>query len=87
MEIKSKFNIGDRVWCITRANYEITVLSDYVDGFYLDRDRKLTIYLRDCDSLDMPEEELVAYDDTEGLLEKIQKMDEMNSKEWENRVK
>ena len=82
MKIETKFNIGERVWVVYEYNGELSVYSDVVDGFSIDNKGDLTVYLKDSDYFERNEYDLILYDDTEALIEKIIDTDkQINSRE------
>lgn len=82
MKIETKFNIGERVWVVYEYNGELSVYSDIVDGFSIDNKGDLTVYLKDSDYFERNESDLILYDDTEALIEKIIDTDkQINSRE------
>lgn len=82
MKIETKFNIGERVWVVYEYNGELSVYSDVVDGFSIDNKGDLTVYLKDSDYFERNESDLILYDDTEALIEKIIDTDkQINSRE------
>lgn len=82
MKIETKFNIGERVWVVYEYNGELSVYSDVVDGFSIDEDKDITVYLKNSDYFERNESDLILYDDTEALIEKIIDTDkQINSRE------
>lgn len=82
MKIETKFNIGERVWVVYEYNGELSVYSDVVDGFSIDNKGDLTVYLKNSDYFERNESDLILYDDTEALIEKIIDTDkQINSRE------
>ncbi|MFR3182457.1 MAG: hypothetical protein ACLTPN_02430 [Clostridia bacterium] len=82
MKIETKFNIGERVWVVYEYNGELSVYSDVIDGFSIDNKGDLTVYLKDSDYFERNESDLILYDDTEALIEKIIDTDkQINSRE------
>lgn len=82
MKIETKFNIGDKVWVVYEYNGELSVYSDVIDGFSIDNKGDLTVYLKDSDYFERNESDLILYDDTEALIEKIIDTDkQINSRE------
>mgnify|MGYP003179969006 CR=1 FL=1 len=75
MKIETKFNIGERVWVVYEYNGELSVYSDVIDGFSIDNKGDLTVYLKDSDYFEYNEDNLILYDDTEALVEKIIEVD------------
>lgn len=85
MTIKTKFNIGERVWVTYSYKGEIEVYSDEIDSFVIEKDGRVSVYFKNSDALDVYEEDLIAYGDDQGLLESIKKLDrEIIEKEKKN---
>lgn len=75
MKIETKFNIGERVWVAYSYNGEIEVYSDEIDSMIIENTGKISVYFKNSDALDVYEEDLIAYDDTQGLIDRIRKLD------------
>lgn len=81
MEIKTKFNIGDRVWIVEEYQGEVLVYSDTIESFCISKDG-ITPWFKDSDAFELKEEELISYEDKESLIQKIYKLDKtLNEKE------
>lgn len=94
MDIKTKYNIGDRVWIVYEARISNKYINDEPTGevsVYDDTIRSIeigkegTFYLLEkADCIDVKEDEIILYNETDKLLAKIQKlMNEINEREKE----
>ncbi len=80
MEIHNKFYIDERVWVIYETNGEIRVYDDFIDEICIKKDEIYYILKESC--IDKKEENLVLFDDKEGLFTKItEAMQEIRRKE------
>lgn len=84
MKIETKFDIGDRIWVVYEDRREIHVYSDEIDSMCVERNNKVTIYLKNSDAFDTYEEDVFKYEDTEGLMNKIKELDDKIRKEEEH---
>lgn len=84
MEIKTKFNIGDRVWIVYENKGEISVYSDIIDTFMIDKEGRVWVFFKYSDAAEMEEKDLIGYDDTQKLLQKIKELDLMIIERDEN---
>lgn len=74
MFIQSKYEIGQRVWVIYRHKSEVCVYDDYIIEICVGKD-ELCYMLRDyCD--DVSEENIIPYEETDKLVEKIKQIAE-----------
>lgn len=95
MQIKTKYNIGDRVWIVKEADYYNTetrkrelagvleVFDDYIESIQVYNEGVIYV-LRQADMLELYEHEVILYDNKEGLVKKIEKVMEIINKR-ENR--
>lgn len=95
MQIKTKYNIGDRVWVVKEADYYNTetrkrelagvleVFDDYIDSIQVYNEGVIYV-LRQADMLELYEHEVILYDNKEGLVKKIEEVMEIINKR-ENR--
>lgn len=74
MDIKTKYNIGDKVWIVYENNGEVCIFSDIIDSYLISEDETI-IYVKDSDCVDLKEDDVILYDDTEALIEKIMEID------------
>lgn len=92
MNIKTKYNIGDRVWIVYEARInnqyihnepagEVSVYDDAICSIEIGKQG--TFYLLEkTDCMDLKEDEIILYDETDKLLNKIQElMNEINKRE------
>lgn len=84
MEIKTKFNIGDRVWIVYENKGEIAVYSDIVDTFMIDKEGRIWVYFKYSDAAEIEEKDLIGYDETAKLLKEIKELDLMIIERDEN---
>lgn len=80
MVIQTKYEVGQRVWIIYEDGGEVCIYDDYIIEICVGKDG-LCYMLRDyCD--DVAEEDIVLYDETDKLVEKIKQiMEEIRDKE------
>lgn len=95
MQIKTKYNIGDRVWVVKEADYYNTetrkrelagvleVFDDYIELIQVYNEGVIYV-LRQADMLELFEHEIILYDNKEGLVKKIEEVMEIINKR-ENR--
>lgn len=79
MEIKTKYNIGDRVWVVYEYKKEVHVYSDVIIGFGVEGEKgeDIKVYLKNTDVYDYKESDLIDYDDKQKVIEKIEKLDNL----------
>ena len=79
MEIKTKYNIGDRVWVVYEYQKEVHVYSDVITGFSVEGEKgeDITVYLKNADVYDYKEIDLIDYNDKQKVMEKIEKLDNL----------
>lgn len=70
MKIETKFNIGERIWVVYKEKGEVSVYSDTISEIGINESGCL-YWLKDSDCLELKEEDIISYDDTEELLERI----------------
>ena len=88
MQIKTKYNIGDRVWIVKEADYYnsetnkrelagvLEVFDDYIDAIEIFNDG--IIYLsRQADMLELFEHDIILYEDKKALVKKIEEVVEI----------
>ena len=78
MEIKTKYNIGDRVWVVYEPTYrkngshqftgEVAVYDTYIESISIEKDGIMYF----TEEMDYKEEDLVLYEDKDKLLERIE---------------
>lgn len=94
MNIKTKYNIGDRVWIVNEPiinnEYvhdmpagEVSLYDDYISSIEINKEG--TFYLlKYSDCIDLKDDEIILYHETDKLLAKIQKMmSEINERDKE----
>ena len=82
MTIKTKYEIGQRVWIIYENQGEVCVYDDYIDEICIS-ESGLYYMLKEA-SIDETEANIVLYENTDKLVEKIkQTMEEIREKESE----
>ena len=82
MTIKTKYEIGQRVWIIYENQGEACIYDDYIDEICIGENGLYYMVKKDC--IDRAEEDIVLYEDTDKLVEKIKQiMQEIREKESE----
>lgn len=96
MNIKTKYNIGDRVWVVyepilNNQHYhnepagEISIYDDVISLIEIHKN-EMYYLLEKADCVDLKEDEIILYNETDKLLAKIQKlMNEINEREKEGK--
>ena len=85
MTIQTKYEIGQRVWIIYENKGEACVYDDYIDEIFVN-DEGINYMLREA-CIDGKEENIIPYEDTDKLVEKIKQiMEEIREKESEENV-
>lgn len=80
MVIQTKYEIGQRVWIIYESNGEVCVYDDTIAEIGVD-DKRI-YYILDNACIDREEEDIVLYENTDKLVEKIKEtMDNIREKE------
>lgn len=74
MKVETEYNIGDKVWIVYEDNREVRVYSDIIDTIMV-TEEGVKIGFKDCCACDMTEDEIVLYEDTEALVDKIIELD------------
>ncbi len=81
MKIETKYNVGDRIWVVYEHQGEVCVYDDYVGWITYDKD---LFYTTKESWADRKEDEIILYNDEEGLLAKIKElMQEIHEREKE----
>lgn len=84
MEIKTKYEIGQRVWIAYENKGEVCVYDDYIDEICIGENG--VYYMLKEAGIDRNEEQIILYEDTDKLVEKIkQVMEEIRNKESEEK--
>lgn len=82
MTIKTKYEIGQRVWIIYENQGEVCIYDDYIDEICIGENGLYYMVKEAC--IDRAEEDIVLYEDTDKLVEKIKQiMQEIREKESE----
>lgn len=80
MTIQTKYEIGQRVWIVYENNGEVCVYDDYTEEIGVDDKRIYYILKNAC--IDRAEEDIVLYEDTDKLVDKIKEtMENIRKKE------
>lgn len=80
MTIKIKYEIGQRVWIIYENQGEACIYDDYIDEICIGENGLYYMVKEAC--IDRAEEDIVLYEDTDKLVEKIKQiMQEIREKE------
>lgn len=80
MKIQTKYEIGDKVWIVYENKSEVCVYDDIIAEIGVDDKRIYYILENAC--IDIGEEEIVLYEDTDKLVEKIKQiMEDIRKKE------
>lgn len=80
MEIKTKYEIGQRIWVVYENRGEVSVYDDYIDEICVNENGMYYMLREAC--IDRAEQDIVLYEDTDKLIEKIkQVMQEIREKE------
>lgn len=80
MTIKIKYEIGQRVWIIYENKGEACIYDDYIDEICIGENGLYYMVKEAC--IDRAEEDIVLYEDTDKLVEKIKQiMQEIREKE------
>lgn len=78
MKIETKFNVGQRVWVPELSKLEgittVDVVSGTITGITVEKDGKIS-YFFDEWCADYYEIDIIAYEDTETLINKIKELD------------
>lgn len=82
MVIQTKYEIGQRVWVVYEHQGEVCVYDDYIDEICIGENGLYYMLKEAC--IDRAEEDIVLYEDTDKLVEKIKQiMQEIREKESE----
>lgn len=81
MNIKTKYEIGDRVWIVYEAKGEVSVYDDEIINIVIDSDKQL-LYCSKCGYEEFKEDEVILYEELDKMAEKVkQVMQEIREKE------
>lgn len=88
MEIKTKFNIGQRVWCpeLSRHGNSITIdlASGIITSISVESDGKISYFFNEW-CTDYDEDRIIAYENTAELMDRLIELDNQIRKEKENK--
>ena len=73
MQIKSKYDIGQRIWVVYENQGEVSVYDDYIDEICMNNEKKIYYILKKV-CIDREEKDIVLYEDTETLVQKIKEI-------------
>lgn len=73
MQIKSKYDIGERIWVVYENQGEVSVYDDYIDEICMNNEKKIYYILKKA-CIDREEKDIVLYEDTETLVQKIKEI-------------
>ena len=72
MEIKTKYDIGDKVYCIwIEPDNIVRVVDDVINSIYINEDKEVLYYTEKIVAEEWKEAELIPITDHEGLIESI----------------
>ena len=85
MIIQTKYEIGQKVWIVYKNKSEVCICDDYIEEICTNNDGLYYIIKEAC--IDIAEEDIVLYEETDRLVEKIkQTMKDVREKESEENV-
>ena len=80
MKIQTKYEIGDKVWIIYENKGEACVYDDYIEEICVGENGLYYMLKEAC--IDRNENDIILYEDTDKLVEKIKQiMEEIREKE------
>lgn len=79
MQIKSKYEIGQRIWVVYKKQGEVSVYDDYIDEICVNNEKQIYYILKNV-CTDREENEIILYEDTETLVKKIKEILESEEK-------
>lgn len=72
MEIKTKYDIGDKVYCVwVEPDNIVRVVDDVINSIYINEDKRILYYTEKIAAVEWKEDELTPITDHEGLIESI----------------
>lgn len=81
MDIKTKYEIGQRVWIVYENKSEVCVYDDCIVNILIDENKELKYCTKDSYE-ELKEEEIILYEELDKLGEKVkQVMQEIRKKE------
>lgn len=85
MKIETKYEIGQHIWFVYESQKEVCIYDDYI-AWVSYEDELLYGLKESCN--DIKEEDVILYEDTESLINKIKKvMEEIREKEGKENEK
>ena len=85
MIISTKYELGQKVWIVYKNKGEVCVYDDYIEEICINNDGLYYMLKEDC--IDIAEKDIVLYEETDKLVEKIkQTMKDVREKESEENV-
>lgn len=85
MKIQTKYEIGDKVWIVYENRGEACIYDDYIGEIFVN-DEGINYMLREA-CIDGKEENIIPYEDTDKLVEKIKQiMEDIRKKEREENI-
>ena len=72
MKIETKYEIGQRIWIVYKRDGEVSVYDDYITSVVKDNER--LYYTADIGYQEYKEDEIILYEDTNKLVEKIKEL-------------
>ena len=73
MQIKSKYDIGQRIWVVYENQGEVSVYDDYIDEICVNNEKQIYYILKNA-CIDREEKDIIFYEDTNRLVEKIKEI-------------
>ena len=73
MNIKTKYEIGTHIWVVYEAKGEVSVYDDEIVNIVIDSDKQL-LYCSKCAYEEFKEEEIILYEETDKLAEKVKQL-------------
>lgn len=84
MTIQAKYEIGQKVWIVYENKGEVCVYDDYIDEICINENGMYYMLKEAC--TDVVERNVILYEDTDKLVEKIKQiMEEIRNKESEEK--
>jgi hypothetical protein len=73
MKIETKYDIGQRIWIVYEHQKEVQVYEDFIANILIDEDNKL-LYCSKESYEEYKEEDIILYEETEKLVNKIKEV-------------
>ena len=85
MKLETKYDIGEHIWFVYENQHEVCIYDDYI-AWVSYEDELLYGLKESCN--DIKEEDVILYEDTESLINRIKKvMEEIREKEERKKEK